>query len=114
MTSTPITMSSKLPDLWPGLLTEWQTLDKPDSSMANTKAPSRYYSTNRVTRNRYCLRSQRGFATENGFTDNPAEAIQLVDHETAAQRVLQSGRIDLLPCLVTFEFNGDHWKPVQA
>ena len=111
---TLITTSKLLPEPWPGLSTEWQTLDKQDSSMANTKALSRYCSTNRVTRNRYCLRSLQGFATENGFTDNPAKAIQMVDHEAAAWRVMNSGRHDLLPCLVTFRFNGDHWEPITA
>ena len=111
---TLITTSKLLPEPWPGLSTEWRTLDKQDSSTANTKALSRYCSTNRVTRNRYCLRSLHGFATENGFTDNPAEAIQLVDHEAAARRVLFSGRVDLLPCQVTFELNDDTWRPVAA
>ena len=111
---TLITTSKLLPEPWPGLSTEWQTSDKQDSSTANTKALSRYCSTNRVTRNRYCLRSLHGFATENGFTDNPAEAIQLVDHETAAQRVLQAGRHDLLPHPVTFQFDGHYWTPVKA
>ena len=114
MTLTPIKTSNLLPEPWPGLLTEWQTSDKQDSFMASTKEPSRYCLTNRVTRSRYCLRSQHGFATENGFTDNPAEAIQLVDHEAAARRVLHSGRHDLLPCLVTFQFDGDHWTPIAA
>ena len=111
---TLITTSKLLPEPWPGLSTEWQTLDKQDSFMANTKAPSRYCSTNRAMRSRYCLRSLQGFATENGFTDNPAEAIQMVDHEAAAWRVMNSGRHDLLPCLVTFQFNGDHWEPITA
>ena len=111
---TLITTSKLLPEPWPGLSTEWQTSDKQDSSTANTKALSRYCSTNRVTRNRYCLRSLHGFATENGFTDNPAEAIQVVDRETAARRVIHSGRLDLLPCLITFQFDGAHWTPVKA
>ena len=111
---TLITTSRLLPEPWPGLSTEWQTLDKQDSSTANTKAPSRYCSTNPVTRSRYCLRSPNGYATENGFTQNPAEAIQMVDHEAAAWRVMNSGRHDLLPCLVTFQFDGDHWKPIAA
>ena len=114
MTSTPITMSSKLPELWPGLSTEWRTLDKPDSSTASTKAPSRYCSTNPVTRSRYCLRSPQGFATENGFTQNPAEAIQMVDNESAVRRIIRSGRLDLLPCLVTFQFDGEHWRPITT
>ena len=101
-------------DAWPGLSTDWQTLDKQDSCMANTKAPSRFCSTNPVTRSRYCLRSPNGYATENGFTQNPAEAIQLVDHESAAWRVMNAGRHDLLPHLVTFQFDGDHWQPVTA
>ena len=111
---TLITTSKLLPEPWPGLLTEWQTSDKQDSSMAITKAPSRYCSTNRVTRSRYCLRSHNGYATENGFTQNPAEAIQLVSHEAAARRVMRSGRVDLLPHQVTFQFDGDHWQPITA
>jgi hypothetical protein len=111
---TLITTSKLLPEPWPGLSTEWQTSDKQDSSMANTRARSRYCSTNPVTRNRYCLRSPNGYATENGFTQNPAEAIQLVDHEAAARRVLFSGRHDLLPHPVTFQFDGDHWTPVTT
>ena len=114
MTSTQTTTLRMQLDAWPGLSTEWQTSDKQDSSTASTKALSRYCSTNPVTRNRYCLRSLNGYATENGFTDNAAEAIQLVDHETAAWRVMQSGRVDLLPHLVTFQFDGDHWRPVTA
>ena len=40
------------------------------------------------TRNRYCLRSLHGYATENGFTQNPGDAIQLVMYETALRQVL--------------------------
>jgi hypothetical protein len=111
---TLITTSKLLPEPWPGLSTEWQTLDKQDSFMANTKAHSHFCSTNPVTRSRYCLRSHQGFATENGFTHNPAEAIQVVDHETAARRVLHAGRHDLLPCLITFQFDGANWIPTTA
>ena len=111
---TQITTLRMQLDAWPGLAMATPNLDKQDSFTDNSS--QRFYSSVKspVTRSRYCLRSQHGFATENGFTDNPAEAIQLVDHETAAQRVLQSGRHDLLPHPVTFQFDGDHWKPVQA
>ena len=82
--------------------------------MANSNQRFYFSVKSPVTRSRYCLRSHNGFATENGFTDNPAEAIQLVDHEAAAWRVMQSGRHDLLPHPVTFQFDGDHWTPVAS
>ena len=111
---TQITTLRMQLDAWPGLATGTPNLDKQDSFTDNSS--QRFYSfvKSPVRRNRYCLRSLHGFATENGFTDNPAEAIQLVDHEAAARRVLLSGRVDLLPCQVTFELNDDTWRPVAA
>ena len=110
-------LSLRLPGTWPGLLpncaSEVITTTPPSST--STFTPCTALSTSKPhRRNRYCLRSPLGFATEYGFTDNPAEAIQLVDHETAARRIIEAGRLDLLPCPVTFELNGDHWHAVAT
>lgn len=107
-------MSDKLPEAWPGLAMQWQTKDKLDPYMATTKPPSRYSSTPAIQRARYCLRSHNGYATENGFTDDPSSAIQLVDKETAMRRIIASGRPDLLPHLVHFQKNGEHWHPIPT
>ena len=76
--------------------------DKQDSSTASTKAPSRYCSTNRVTRNRYCLRSPNGYARKRLY-ENPAEAIQWSITKQPACHELRPPRP--LPHPVTFQFD---------
>ena len=44
---------------------------------------------------------------------DPAKAIQLSSQEAAAQRILSSGRIDLLPHPVTFEKHDERWVAVN-
>ena len=58
--------------------------------------------------------SPLGFATEDGFTDDPSAAIQLVDLKTANKRIAESGRTDLVPWLVTFELHGEIWQPITS
>lgn len=65
-------------------------------------------------RNRYCLRSLHGFATEDGFTENPSEAIQIAVYEVAIKRLEKADRPDLSLQLITFEKHGDHWKPITT
>jgi hypothetical protein len=79
-----------------------------------TKQPLLYSSTHASQRVRYLLKSPNGFATENGFTDDPSSAIQIVDHESAVRRIIASGRSDLLPHLVHFEKHGESWESISA
>jgi hypothetical protein len=67
-----------------------------------------------MTRVRFVFKSPSGFATENGFTDDPSNAIQVVDHESAMRRIKESGRSDLMPHLVQFQKHGDHWHPITT
>lgn len=65
-----------------------------------------------LRRTRFCLLSHHGFVTDDGFTDDPSEAIQIIDHSVAVQRISTANRIDLIPVPVTFEFNGHRWHPI--
>ena len=111
---TLITTSNMLPEPWPGLLMQWPNGEKLVPYTDNTLEPSCFSPIAPAKRSRYLLRSINGFATESGFTDHPEEAIQLVDHESAARRIIASGRADLLPHLVHFEKHGETWQSIST
>ena len=108
---TLITMSDRLPEAWPGLAMQWQTVDKSAPFTAITKLPSHCSLIPAIKRTRYCLKSLQGFATENGFTNDPSKAIQFVEQESATRAVIDAGRTDLVPTLVQFQKHGEHWQP---
>ena len=103
-----------LPEPWPGLLMQWPNGETLVPYSDNSLQPSCYSPIASAKRSRYLLRSTNGFATESGFTDYPEEAIQLVDHESAARRIIASGRADLLPHLVHFEKHGETWQSIST
>lgn len=108
-----MTFSRLLPNPWPGLLpngTNPNVLKKVFT--VELDQPKTFCAMSPTQRIRYCLRGPQGYATENGFTMDPGEAIQLSSQEAAAQRILTSGRIDLLPHPVTFEKHDERWVAV--
>jgi len=107
-------MSYKLPDTWPGLLRPCTPEVTMEPSMGTSEPRLLYSSTPPTQRVRFVLKSPSGFATENGFTDDPSSAIQIVDHESAMRRIRESGRSDLMPHLVHFQRNGDYWHPITT
>ena len=109
-----MTFSNLLPNPWPGLLPNGTNQNFPKRVFTVESDQPKICSVMSPTqRIRYCLRGPQGYATENGFTLDPAEAIQLSSQEAAAQRILSSGRIDLLPHPVTFEKHDERWVAVN-
>ena len=69
----------------------------------------------KISRVRYCLRSHHGYiAPDDTITQNPANAIQLVDLKSAINRVVLLGQSDVLPCEIIFQFDGKSWTPSPA
>lgn len=105
----------RLPGTWPGLLpscaSEVTTLLPRSSTSTCTPYIDRSTS-NRLRKTRWCLVSNGRYALEDGFTDHPEEAIQLICLDVAIQRIIASGRLGLVPCPVTFELDGDNWEAV--
>ena len=109
-----MTFSDLLPSPWPGLLTNGTNQNAPKKAFTvESDQPKTCSVMSPTQRIRYCMRGRNGYATENGFTLDPADAIQLTSQEAAAQRILESGRYDLLPHPVTFEKHDERWVAVN-
>ena len=109
-----MTLSRLLPNPWPGLLSTGTDQEHPEKIyIIESEAPNTCSVMSVTSRIRYCLRGHLGYATENGFTYDPAEAIQLTSHEAASQRIFESGRADLLPHPVKFEKRNERWVAVE-
>ena len=94
--------------------TEQGDIGIPDSPSRNIAQPSSPgMALKPLSKSPYCLLSPLGFATEDGFTDDPSEAIQIQELDVAIARAASHGT-GLVPIQVTFEKHGDFWHPITA
>ena len=105
--------SNQLPNPWPGLFPNGTVQESLEKSFTIEYVQQNTSSVMSATRRiRYLLRGLRGYATETGYTLDPTEAIQLSSSEAATKRIMESGRLDLLPHPVEFEKINDTWHPI--
>ena len=108
---TLITTSKLLPEPWPGL-NRMADLGQTGQLYGQYKGALTLLLDNRVTRSRYCLRSHNGFATRTAALITQRKPFNWLITKQPPD-VSSSGRVDLLPCQVTFELNDEPGDQLQ-